>query len=166
VLARLQLMPPAELDDEQERGARLPLAAETDSVRHAVAPAADCSVGQPSGIAPPLWQSVDSAVGAHGASGNRVNGVTTLSSSEQSTEKRLERARAHPVRARALAILQAEVASPKQLADELGAPLGIVAYHVRVLASLNLIRLVDVTQRRGSLEHRYTAVQPPGDDRS
>jgi DNA-binding transcriptional ArsR family regulator len=95
-----------------------------------------------------------------------VNGVTTLSSSEESTQKRLERALAHPVRARALAILEAEVASPKQLADELGAPLGVVAYHVRVLASLNLIQLVDVTQRRGSLEHRYTAVQRPDDDHS
>jgi DNA-binding transcriptional ArsR family regulator len=93
-----------------------------------------------------------------------VNGVTTLSSSEESTQKRLERALAHPVRARALAILEAEVASPKQIADELGAPLGVVAYHVRVLASLNLIRLVEVIGRRGSLEHRYGAVQRPGDE--
>ena len=81
-----------------------------------------------------------------------------MNSSEQSTQRRLERALAHPVRARVLARLEAEIASPKQLAHELGASLGIVAYHVRVLVSLNLIRLVDVTPRRGSLEHRYTAV--------
>jgi predicted transcriptional regulator len=81
-----------------------------------------------------------------------------VKSSEESAQRRLERARAHPVRARVLASLEAEIASPKQLARELGASLGIVAYHVRVLVSLNLIRLVDVTPRRGSLEHRYTAV--------
>jgi DNA-binding transcriptional ArsR family regulator len=86
--------------------------------------------------------------------------------SEESTQMRLERALAHPLRARVLAILEAEIASPKALAHQLGTPLGIVAYHVRVLASLNLIRLVDVTQRRGSLEHRYTAVQRPDGERS
>jgi DNA-binding transcriptional ArsR family regulator len=95
-----------------------------------------------------------------------VNGVTALSSSEESTQRRLERALAHPVRARVLAILEAEIASPKDLADQLGAPLGVVAYHVRVLASLELIRLVEVVRRRGSLEHRYTAVQPPEGERS
>lgn len=73
-------------------------------------------------------------------------------------EKRLEIALAHPLRARVLAILDENVASPKQLARELGAPLGVVAYHVRVLGSLELIELVDVTQRRGAVEHRYTAV--------
>jgi DNA-binding transcriptional ArsR family regulator len=81
-----------------------------------------------------------------------------VNSSEESAQRRLERALAHPVRARVLARLEAEIASPKQLAHELGTSLGIVAYHVRVLVSLNLIRLVDVTPRRGSLEHRYTAV--------
>jgi DNA-binding transcriptional ArsR family regulator len=81
-----------------------------------------------------------------------------VSASEESTQKRLERALAHPLRARVLAILDAEIASPTALAHQVGAPLGIVAYHVRVLASLNLIRLVDVTQRRGSLEHCYTAL--------
>lgn len=65
-----------------------------------------------------------------------------------------------------LAILGAEIASPKQLARDLGLSLGVVAYHVRVLASLNLIRLVEVNQRRGSLEHHYTAVTRTGGDPS
>jgi hypothetical protein len=36
-----------------------------------------------------------------------------------------------------------------------------VSYHVRILASLNLIRLVSETPRRGSVEHHYTAVALP-----
>jgi hypothetical protein len=36
-----------------------------------------------------------------------------------------------------------------------------VSYHVRILASLNLIRLVSETPRRGSVEHHYTAVAMP-----
>jgi hypothetical protein len=39
--------------------------------------------------------------------------------------------------------------------------LGNVSYHVRILASLNLIRLVSETPRRGSVEHHYTAVAMP-----
>ena len=89
-----------------------------------------------------------------------------MNSSEQDMQRRLARALAHPVRARVLAILGAEIASPKQLAHDLGVSLGVVAYHVRVLASLNLIRLVEVNQRRGSLEHHYTAVTRPAGERS
>lgn len=36
-----------------------------------------------------------------------------------------------------------------------------MSYHVRILASLNLIRLVSETPRRGSVEHHYTAVAMP-----
>ena len=43
-------------------------------------------------IAPPLGRSGGSVVGAHGASERRVNGVAAVNSSEQSTQRRLERA--------------------------------------------------------------------------
>lgn len=89
-----------------------------------------------------------------------------LESSGKSIEKRLEIALSHPLRARALAILDERVASPKELALELGAPLGVIAYHVRVLGSLELIELVDQTQRRGAVEHRYTAVPRPTGENS
>lgn len=53
------------------------------------------------------------------------------------------------------------MASPSELATELNAPLGNVSYHVRILASLGLIRLVKETPRRGSVEHHYEAVARP-----
>jgi hypothetical protein len=62
---------------------------------------------------------------------------------------------------RILGLLEDQVASPSELAQKLHAPLGNVSYHVRILASLNLIRLVSETPRRGSVEHHYTAVAMP-----
>jgi len=70
----------------------------------------------------------------------------------------LVRAVAHPLRARILGILQERRASPRELSDELGAPLGNVSYHVRILAGMKLIRLVKKTPRRGAIEHHYEAV--------
>lgn len=72
----------------------------------------------------------------------------------------LVRAMAHPLRARILGILQERRASPRELADELGASLGTVSYHVRTLAGLKLIKLVKKTPRRGAIEHHYEAVGP------
>ena len=72
----------------------------------------------------------------------------------------LIRALGHPLRAQILGVLGERRASPKELADELGAPLGNVSYHVRVLADLKLVRLVKKTPRRGAIEHHYEAVAP------
>jgi DNA-binding transcriptional ArsR family regulator len=77
------------------------------------------------------------------------------------TDPRLVKALAHPLRVRILGLLEDQVASPSELAQKLHAPLGNVSYHVRILASLNLIRLVSETPRRGSVEHHYTAVAMP-----
>jgi DNA-binding transcriptional ArsR family regulator len=74
------------------------------------------------------------------------------------TDVNLVRALAHPLRARVLGILEERRASPRELADELGAPLGTVSYHVRTLAQLKLIKLVKKTPRRGAIEHHYEAV--------
>ena len=74
---------------------------------------------------------------------------------------RLVKALAHPLRVRILGVLDQRVASPSELAEELGAPLGNVSYHVRILASLGLVRLVRETPRRGSVEHHYEAVPRP-----
>ncbi len=70
----------------------------------------------------------------------------------------LVRALAHPLRARILEALQERRASPRELADEFGEPLGNVSYHVRTLANLKLIKLVKKTPRRGAIEHHYVAV--------
>ncbi len=73
-------------------------------------------------------------------------------------DPRLVRALAHPLRARLLGILQERRASPRELAEELGVPLGNVSYHVRILADLKLIKLVKKTPRRGAIQHHYEAV--------
>jgi DNA-binding transcriptional ArsR family regulator len=74
-------------------------------------------------------------------------------------DPRVVKALSHPLRVRILSILGARVASPTQLAEETGEPLGNVSYHVRTLAGLGLIELVSTVPRRGVLEHRYRAVE-------
>src|SRR4051794_11417164 len=76
------------------------------------------------------------------------------------SDENLVRALAHPLRARILGILEERRASPRELADELDAPLGTVSYHFRTLAQLKLIKLVKKTPRRGAIEHHYEAVGP------
>jgi DNA-binding transcriptional ArsR family regulator len=70
---------------------------------------------------------------------------------------RIGKAMSHPLRARILASLNEGVASPNELAQELGEPLGNVAYHVRTLLDLDCVELVETAQRRGALEHYYRA---------
>jgi len=76
-------------------------------------------------------------------------------------DPRYVRALGHPLRVRILAMLDEGPASPKQLADRLGASLGVVAYHVRTLHDLDLLKLVGTRQRRGATEHMYAAVARP-----
>jgi DNA-binding transcriptional ArsR family regulator len=77
------------------------------------------------------------------------------------TDPSLAKALAHPLRTRILAALEERTASPSQLATELGAPLGVVSYHVRRLAGLRFLKLVKRVPRRGAVEHYYTAVAGP-----
>lgn len=72
-------------------------------------------------------------------------------------DPRLVKALAHPLRVQILATLEERVASPSDLAEELGAPLGNVSYHVRTLADLGLLKLVRRRTRRGAVEHYYQA---------
>jgi len=70
----------------------------------------------------------------------------------------LVRALSHPLRTQILTELHENRASPSELSDKLDAPLANVAYHVRILLDLKLIRLVKKTQRRGAIEHHYEAI--------
>ena len=72
-------------------------------------------------------------------------------------DPRLVKALAHPLRIHILRVLQDRVASPSELAEEVSAPLGNVSYHVRFLARVGLLDLVDTRPRRGALEHYYRA---------
>lgn len=61
---------------------------------------------------------------------------------------------AHPLRLEILRRL-GDRASPTELARKMGAPLGSVSYHVRVLADMGALQLVDQAPRRGAIEHYY-----------
>jgi DNA-binding transcriptional ArsR family regulator len=84
-----------------------------------------------------------------------------IARSREELDPRIVRALSHPIRHKVLVALNERVASPKELAAELGEPLGNVSYHTRVLAQLGCIELVSTTQRRGALEHHYRAVMRP-----
>jgi DNA-binding transcriptional ArsR family regulator len=77
------------------------------------------------------------------------------------TDPALAKALAHPLRTRILAALENRTASPSEIAEELGAPLGVVSYHVRRLQALHFVKLVKRVPRRGAVEHYYTTVAGP-----
>ena len=77
------------------------------------------------------------------------------------TDPRWLRAISHPIRIRLLAMLEEEPASPVILASKLDQPLGTIAYHVRTLYDLGLLKLVSTRQRRGATEHYYKTVGRP-----
>jgi DNA-binding transcriptional ArsR family regulator len=73
----------------------------------------------------------------------------------------IAKAFAHPLRIQILALLEARAASPRQLSTELGTSLPTTSYHVRRLATMGLVKLVKRRQKRGSIEHFYTATVRP-----
>lgn len=73
-------------------------------------------------------------------------------------DPRLVKGLAHPLRIHILRVLENRVASPSEIATEIGAPLGNVSYHVRFLARVGLIELTSTKPRRGAVEHYYRAV--------
>src|SRR4051794_38426141 len=79
----------------------------------------------------------------------------------ETSEARIAKALAHPLRARILQRLGERVASPGDLAVELDAPLGVVSYHVRMLRDYECVELVRTEPRRGALQHFYRATARP-----
>lgn len=77
------------------------------------------------------------------------------------SDPRWVRAISHPLRIRLLAMLDEEPASPVILASKLEQPLGTIAYHVRTLYDLGLLKLVSTRQRRGATEHYYKTTAHP-----
>lgn len=63
-------------------------------------------------------------------------------------------------RVRVFAIFCERVASPSEIAKELGRPVSYITYHVKVLLECRLIVLKDEVQVRGAVEHFYRAVTP------
>jgi DNA-binding transcriptional ArsR family regulator len=73
-------------------------------------------------------------------------------------DPRYAKALRHPLRARILSALREGEATPTELAGQLGASVGTVAYHVRTLHGLGLIALTGETRVRGAVAHHYRAV--------
>jgi DNA-binding transcriptional ArsR family regulator len=68
---------------------------------------------------------------------------------------------AHPLRQRILLALNDRVASPSELARELGEPLPKVSYHVRVLLDNEAVELVETKMEGPSVQHFYRATARP-----
>jgi DNA-binding transcriptional ArsR family regulator len=67
----------------------------------------------------------------------------------------------HTLRGQCWYALTEQTMSPKELADQLEAPLSDVSYHVRVLRELGAIELVRTEPVRGAVAHYYRSVERP-----
>ena len=77
-------------------------------------------------------------------------------------DERLAKALSHRLRVQILQRLdEAGEASPKELDQALGEPVGNVSYHVRILRELACVELVRTEPRRGALAHFYRATVSP-----
>jgi hypothetical protein len=73
---------------------------------------------------------------------------------------RLARLHSHQLRDHVLLGYQGTVASPSDVARQLGRPLNLVAYHTRVLVSEGSLELVRTSRRRGAVVRFYRATVP------
>jgi DNA-binding transcriptional ArsR family regulator len=65
------------------------------------------------------------------------------------------------IRFETLSILNERVASPNEVAREIGASLSKVSHHITTLVEMQCIELVRIEPRGGSAEHFYRAVKRP-----
>jgi DNA-binding transcriptional ArsR family regulator len=84
-----------------------------------------------------------------------VDTTASKSNHRDASATDVAKALSHPLRLRILHKLNEQVASPKVIADHLGESLAVVSYHVKILAQLGCIELVETVQKRGALEHFY-----------
>lgn len=84
-------------------------------------------------------------------------GKKSRTKSKRGVNQDLVKSLAHELRAEILAILNERMASPNELAKELGEGLSQVSYHVKVLKDYKVITLVKTEPRRGAVEHYYRA---------
>ena len=86
---------------------------------------------------------------------------TTAEAARTAPDIRLLKALGHPVRQKILVALKGRVASPSDLAQELGEPLSNVSYHIKILLESEAIELVKTEPRRGAIEHFYRPTMTP-----
>src|ERR1700761_5199553 len=87
--------------------------------------------------------------------------MTSTAATRRSPEATLGATVAHPMRCRCLAILADRVASPAEIARQLGLEVSNVGYHVNALAEAGLIEEVGQRPVRGAVEHFYKAIVRP-----
>src|SRR3954452_8660904 len=97
-------------------------------------------------------------------SSSTPSGNTRTRPPGETSEARIAKDLADPLRARILQRLGERVASPVDLSVELGAPLGVVSYHVRMLRDYDCVELVRTEPRCGALQHFYRAIAGPNLD--
>lgn len=80
---------------------------------------------------------------------------------KQVIDPTLAKAFTHPLRGHVwVTVCEKGVASPTEIANELGLDVSDVSYHFRELRRRNLIRLIRTVQRRGFDEHFYEPCAP------
>jgi DNA-binding transcriptional ArsR family regulator len=76
---------------------------------------------------------------------------------QRAYQAKMVRSAAHPVRAKALAMMTERPTSPKEIAAAVGKPIGNVSYHIRELEKARMVILVEEKKRGGATEHFYLA---------
>jgi DNA-binding transcriptional ArsR family regulator len=95
--------------------------------------------------------------GAIGLESGSSAGEPAIEGSPATQLAQLGRALGHPLRVEILtALLFKDEASPRELAELLGHPLGTVSYHVRYLVTLEMLELERMVPRRGAVQHFYS----------
>jgi DNA-binding transcriptional ArsR family regulator len=79
---------------------------------------------------------------------------------KQVIDPTVAKALSHPFRGHILVTLGGRIASPKEIADELGIDPRDLDYHIKVLIGVGMIRLVRTEKRRGAREHFYELESP------
>jgi DNA-binding transcriptional ArsR family regulator len=79
---------------------------------------------------------------------------------KQVIDPAVAKALSHPFRGHILATLGDRIASPKEIANELGIDPRDLDYHIKVLIEVGMIRLVRTEKRRGAREHFYELSSP------
>lgn len=94
------------------------------------------------------------------AKGDR-KGIHRLSGRlKQVIDPAVAKALSHPLRSHILVTLGARIASPNEMARELGLEPRDLNYHIKVLVEIDMIRLVRTEKRRGVKEHFYELTRP------
>lgn len=73
----------------------------------------------------------------------------------EDVELRLAKAMAHPVRVKALELMNERPIAPVEVSDEIGVALSNVSYHFRTLLELDCIEAAGTEQVRGSIKTTY-----------